>query len=269
MDELIWYEAYKMYDFANHFNNYLWLLDFPLIASCAKERMTGTRRIFPANASIKDWSAFRKEIKQRDLDGTSISMVHISEIILKGYIDDNPEFKDSINDLFFINPFLYGDEKFLSIRYEKMYDFMCFVLKVQKVELKKLKDFIAEHEKEIDKDNAGFCKNLIKTVIKHEIYFKIAFMLGCVYFIFDKEDIDINPYVALFKENNEWVFNNETAMFDELYNAFDKEINSLLNTNSYDKEALLNAHKKAVEARRNYYQKECSAGLNFYLRYID
>lgn len=256
---MIDFDAYDIYRDVSTLDHHLWLQDIPLCQSCNK--YNGGTRIFPMNLSISDWSAYYKVAKPKDFT----FKFYLPLIQSSG--ERYPQFKETIDSLFLSdNPYLKEEENVLKINYARTYDFMNYILTLKEIGYEDLNNFLIAHKAEIDKD---FYTNLLKVIKSNEFFARTAIMVNTLYYIFDKDEFNVDRYINLFNRNNKWVFNTKVDKFNELFSALKAIIDNYQQTKVFDKNELLTNYKKLVEYRRTVFKKYNDLDYNFYLDFVD
>ena len=259
------FQAFDIFDSASLFDDVLILADLPLQLSLAKPTPTDNRGLFAPNLSLKDYAAFNKLAMTSKKWCSFGAWMNLMRLFGKNH----PEYEKEIEDLFVKNPWLCNDGAFLRINYARTYDTLRFILKAEHDNMAKLAEFLKAHKAEIPAD---FYKGLWKLILKHETFFRISFLMDCLYNIFDSKSEDSKKWAELFYENNQWRFETKHGKFDGLYEPLKARVDAYLafpKLEAEDKAALRDALKKLGEMRRNLRESYSQMRLDFYLEYVD
>ena len=143
---------------------------------------------------------------------------------------------------------------------------MNYILTLKEIGYEDLNNFLIAHKAEIDKD---FYTNLLKVIKSNELFARTAIMVNTLYYIFDKDELNVDRYIDLFNRNNKWVFNTKVDKFNELFIALKAIIDKYQQTKVFDKNELLANYKKLAEYRRTLFKKYNDLDYNFYLDFVD
>ena len=259
------FQAYDIFEFASAFDDVLILADSPLQRSLAQPTPKDSRGVFPLNLSLKDYAAFNKMAKTNKEWSSFGTWATLTRL----FGENHPEYEKEIEDLFVKDPWLTDDGARLHINYARTYDTLRFILKAEHENMAKLEEFLKAHKAEIPAD---FYKGLWKLILKHETFFRVSFLMDCLYNIFDSQSEDPKKWAELFYENNQWRFEAKHEKFDALYEPLKALVDAYLASaklEAEDKAALCDALKKLGELRRSLRESYSKMQLNFYLEYVD
>ena len=254
------FEAHSRFESLALMDDLLWLPDVPLNNMCLNKRKA---TIFPMNLAIKDWAAF-KRIVNKTTDG---SYMDLGSFMIEDLKRNFPAFSEDIDNVFAKDAYVVeGEVKGITINYGRTYDFLRLWVNIKNYSYDELKNYLEEHQSEIEKD---FSKEFLKVIKANEMFVRVAILIDVMYCIFDKEEPDKERYIQLFEENNKWVFNAKADKFNAAFASLKTIIEGYRASGNFDKEAVLAVYKPLAEYRRTLFQKANELEYNFYLDYVD